>query len=221
MKPRAIDEHDKQQKRAAILAAARSAFLSDGGRSLPSVARIAATAGLAKGTVYLYFDTKEEIFLALLDSSFAELFDHLAASISSRPPGSDLATVFIRSYIDFLQQHPVFLPLACQANTVLEQNLSLEPAVAFKRQLVARLVQAGDQLQAAHPGLTAERAAALLFRCYAQTIGLHQMLAWPPHLLRQLAHDPHFSGIRPDFASELHTALLALWQGGLAQGGKE
>ena len=66
MRQRAIAEDEKLAKRRSILDAALALYLENS-RELPSVSRIAEASGLAKGTVYLYFRTKEEIFLALLD----------------------------------------------------------------------------------------------------------------------------------------------------------
>jgi AcrR family transcriptional regulator len=58
-------EQNKEQKRAAILAAARRVFLSQGyiGASMD---HIAAEAGVTKQTVYRYFPSKEALFLAML-----------------------------------------------------------------------------------------------------------------------------------------------------------
>ena len=58
-------EAEKQQKRAQILDAARALFTEFGYRSV-SVAEIAQRAQVAKGTVYLYFRDKEEMFLTLV-----------------------------------------------------------------------------------------------------------------------------------------------------------
>ena len=53
---------DKVARRTAILKAASKLFTAGTG-SLPTAAEIASAAGLAKGTVYLYFRSKEEITL--------------------------------------------------------------------------------------------------------------------------------------------------------------
>ena len=62
---RAYGKEDKQERRDEILAAARHLFTAGGG-DLPSVADIAKRAGIAKGTLYLYYSTREEIFASLL-----------------------------------------------------------------------------------------------------------------------------------------------------------
>ena len=79
MKQRALSLDDKATRRTDILSAARRLFLEDS-RQLPSAARIAQAAGLAKGTVYLYFRTKEEIFISLLEEDFTGLLQTVHAS---------------------------------------------------------------------------------------------------------------------------------------------
>ena len=58
IKQRAIAEEDKEARRHALLDAAESLFLRHPDR-VASVAEVAEAAGLAKGTVYLYFPSKE------------------------------------------------------------------------------------------------------------------------------------------------------------------
>lgn len=65
MAERALAREDKQARRAVILSAARTLF-NEGDGNLPTASQVAAASGLAKGTVYLYFQTKEEIFANLL-----------------------------------------------------------------------------------------------------------------------------------------------------------
>ena len=89
---RAVQAEDKAARRAAILAAAEQ-LIGRNPESFASVAEVAEAAGLAKGTVYLYFRTKEEIVLAVhaqhSEGLFARLDATLAAELNrDHPPGS-------------------------------------------------------------------------------------------------------------------------------------
>ena len=59
----------RRSKSELILNAARKEFLAHGFRRT-SIEEIARTAGIAKGTVYLYFDSKEAVFHAVLEAFF-------------------------------------------------------------------------------------------------------------------------------------------------------
>lgn len=65
-------ETEKLQKRSNILDAARELFTDFGYHSV-SVAQIAQRANVAKGTVYLYFHDKEEMFFCLVEEFEAEM----------------------------------------------------------------------------------------------------------------------------------------------------
>ncbi|WP_297924663.1 TetR/AcrR family transcriptional regulator [uncultured Agitococcus sp.] len=79
----AMTDADKLLRRADFINAAHQLFREQ--KILPSVADIAKSAGLAKGTVYLYFKTKEEIFIALLEDDFAKLLQKLSIIIQQLP----------------------------------------------------------------------------------------------------------------------------------------
>lgn len=70
-------EEKKQQKREAITAAGLKLFLEQG-YERASIEQIAAEAGIARGTFYLYFPTKLELFEALADNWFEPLLTLLA-----------------------------------------------------------------------------------------------------------------------------------------------
>ena len=63
-------------RRAAVLEAARTRF-ADEGYHATSIDDIIETAGIARGTFYLYFESKRAIFDELLD----ELFTTLASTV--------------------------------------------------------------------------------------------------------------------------------------------
>ena len=211
MKQRATDDTEKAARRSAILEAARTLYLEDS-RQLPSAARIAQQVGLAKGTLYLYFRTKEEIFLALLAEEFSALLQlvHEVFNTAQAPDPEQ----FLSRFVAHLDQHPELLRLDAMAYSVLEQNMGEAQLRAFKLALTHDLVSAGallDQVMQLPTG----RGATLLMRTYALTRGLWQSLDYPPALRAVLA-DPVFAPIRPDFRSELTQALAEYWRGALA-----
>lgn len=72
-------------RRADILAAARATFL-ERGFIQTRIADIAARAGIAPGTVYLYFASKEAIVLALADEFYAHLGHAVLPVIAESAP---------------------------------------------------------------------------------------------------------------------------------------
>ena len=113
IKQRAMLEEDKQLRRRAILSAATALLLQHPDR-LASVQDVALQSGLAKGTMYLYFRTKEEIYLAVHEQQTHQFFDTLEALLArerSRPSLKRLT----RNVVEAIRQHPSFLPLAIAA----------------------------------------------------------------------------------------------------------
>ncbi len=208
MTQRAFSADDKAARRSAILQVARALFVQDG-RQLPSAAAIASAAGLAKGTVYLYFRTKEEIFVSLLAEDFAGLLHEVDDALTARPQISHL----IARIAAYIAAHPELLRLDAMAYSVLEQNLSEQQLRAFKLDLTHALVAVGARLDSTL-GLPAGRGVSLLLRTYALIRGLWQSLDYPP-AMRAILADPVFAPIRPDFHSELVQALGEYWRGAL------
>jgi AcrR family transcriptional regulator len=95
-------KEDKEARRDDILGAALALFLKDT-RRLPPVAAIAAEAGLAKGTVYIYFETKEQIFASLLYREWDALLAEVALSFAEGSgPSEVLVARFIARFSEFL-----------------------------------------------------------------------------------------------------------------------
>ena len=60
---------------------------------------IAAEAGVGKGTLYIYFDSKEDLYFSLVYEGFAELVDRLRAELAE--PGVP-ASQYLRRIVDAL-----------------------------------------------------------------------------------------------------------------------
>lgn len=209
----AMTEEERQLRRTELLSAAHRLY--QGRKVLPTVADIAREAGLAKGTVYLYFRTKEEIFIALLEDDFNQLMDTLPALLAELPAeASAAARHFAGPYIHAIRNLPDLLPLAAISNGVLEQNLPFEAMTRFKLGLAQALEAGGRLLENRCPQLATGAGATLLMRTYALTLGLWQSLEYPTAFLEQLSQEA-FRVLKRDFFTELEGAVRHLWEGGL------
>src|SRR5688572_16194981 len=78
-------EREKRERRAAILAAAERVIIARGFAE-SAIDVIAKEAGLAAGTVYLYFPNKEALFQDLLCSKVRLLNDAVAVQMKAERP---------------------------------------------------------------------------------------------------------------------------------------
>lgn len=202
---------DKKARQETILAAALSLFLEDTRRS-PSVAAIARKAGLAKGTVYLYFDGKEQVFASLLVREWrafiGQVKDHFADA-----PGTPQQTVasFIAGYAGHITHNPSLMRLDSMGYAVLEPNLPEDKLLAFKMELAAVLEEAGQVVDRSL-SLPAGKGVELLVASFAMTRGLWQIADLPESILISPEYARHpFS--RLDFGPDLVRALVDYWHG--------
>ncbi|MBI3768305.1 MAG: TetR/AcrR family transcriptional regulator [Deltaproteobacteria bacterium] len=87
------------KKRAQILRAATDVFSTREFHAVP-VDDVAAAAGVGKGTLYLYFPTKEQLFYATILEALDVLRAELRAAISGRH-GEDALHAFVGCMLDF------------------------------------------------------------------------------------------------------------------------
>jgi AcrR family transcriptional regulator len=208
-KQRARSASDKELRRSTILDAARARL-----RRVPSaeltVADVARAAGLAKGSVFRYFPTKEALVLAVFELELSELFGTLAARLAAEETLD--ATTFVRTLVDELREHPVYLHLATVVHGVLEHNISVGECVRFKQHLLAYLSAAGVLIERSLRFLRAGEGVRLLLRIHALVIGLWQLTDHPPVVAEAIARGG-LDVFRIDFADELEDVLVALLRG--------
>ncbi len=209
---RAYGGEDKQARRVAILSAAATLF-GDGRGELPTAHAIAQACGLAKGTVYLYFRSKEAIFSALLLDGWGEVVGLVedAFAPSTSPRGADPAAVFLAAYVVHLDRHRELLRLDA-LRPALERGLDLASLAEFKRTFVKRLVAGGAMIDR-QLSLGHGKGVKLLTRTHALTCGLWQWLGVGPTDAATKA-DPA-DALHPDFINELTEALAEYWRGAL------
>jgi len=79
---RAVSDEDKSLRRDEILAAAKEVFARKGFHAT-TIAEIAKQAGLAYGSIYWYFDSKDELFHALMEVEEGALRAHVTAALGA------------------------------------------------------------------------------------------------------------------------------------------
>ncbi|UEP36931.1 TetR/AcrR family transcriptional regulator [Burkholderia ambifaria] len=92
-RPRSPDKHD------AILAAAARALAEDGASA--TTARIARLAGVAEGTVFTYFETKDALLNALYLSLKADLRDAMITGFPEHAPAEQAMRHVWNSYVSW------------------------------------------------------------------------------------------------------------------------
>lgn len=101
------EQRETRDRRMQILEAAVTLF-AERGYQRATVKEIAARAGIAPGTIYLYFRNKRELLLALAETLFRRAAENLLASGSERDVESHLALV-LRDRLRFVRENQELL----------------------------------------------------------------------------------------------------------------
>lgn len=91
---------EKEQRKIAILKASQQLFFKKGYQSV-SVESIARKAQISKGTVYLYFNSKEEIYAQILLNDIKEFSEKVSDIIDKDESAADMLRKFSDVYVDF------------------------------------------------------------------------------------------------------------------------
>lgn len=192
-----------------VLDAAVSLWLQHPER-IPSVAEVAAKAGIAKGTVYLYFKSKEDLLLAAHARHVQAFFSALIKRASQQKQMS--FDDMMRLTRDHIVSVAAFLPLATLVAGLRNKGVTPEVAEAFDQHVAEQLTAAGTLLCRHFPLPDATSGVRLLMRSFALILGLWQLIGGD----QPICTSPAVSAmLLPDYLSELDAALRALWQGAL------
>ena len=103
---------EKAQRRREILDAARKEFFEHG-FSRPTMDDVAARAEVSKGTIYLYFASKEEILAHLLLEGLDLLLSHMEAALAATPSATAESALraLANAYLDFFQSYSSYFRL--------------------------------------------------------------------------------------------------------------
>lgn len=215
MSSRALKPEDKQRKRETILDAAFRLWHAHPD-NITSMDELARASGVAKGTLYLYFKSKEEVLLAMHERDMQQFFERLLA----RAQQNDAMQLEEMGHIllDAIRNTPTFLPLSNLCTGLLERQLPADTALAFRERISQQLEIVVNALQTHFPHMTCLK----MMQGHALILGLWQLMRQDRHPkdLPSISHsrlpcDPPLD--EEHFLRILHNALCTLFSGLLAQ----
>jgi TetR/AcrR family transcriptional regulator len=206
-KIRSTSTEEKAKKKEHIKACALTLYQKSG--ELCSVDKIVKKSGVAKGTFYLYFKTKEEVFLDILSDMYAVYLEDVFKGI-------DLNKVTLESLADSLVKPLVgnsdFLRLASIGPGILEKNVSEEKIIEFKLMLMQAMQKMGEVFLQLSPRLKPEKVSEMIVVSFSLIIGIFQQSDISGEL-KKLSEKPEIKDLFIDFEKITSRSLVALWKG--------
>lgn len=218
-KQRARTAKEKDRRRDSIVQAALGLLLAEPG-ALPTMSAIAKRAGVSKGTTYIYFDTKESIYLALLEGELHGWLGQIENQLQAQS-GDPLDTL-VDTLMSFTQVQPNLWTLASLSHAVIELNIDSKELLSYKTKLAQRFKSAAKAIRL-HIQLDEQKSAEverMLLQSYAFLLGQWQVCN-PPKSIETLLRGPAFKILQPDFEQTARQALAQQWHQFVAESKKQ
>ncbi|MGG1444552.1 TetR/AcrR family transcriptional regulator [Brevibacillus laterosporus] len=87
---------------------AATVVIAENGFQQAHVSKIAKRAGVADGTVYLYFKNKEDILLSLFEDKITEFLEEMSPDIDRATKATDKLRVFVEGHFSRFSNNPHF-----------------------------------------------------------------------------------------------------------------
>lgn len=202
-------EEIAQRREEIVLAAA--ALLDRQPLESISLNAIARDAGIAKSAVYRYFESREAIFLKILETDWRHWLDVLDERLAPLSGTNDAAAV-AAALTTTTVEHPRMCWLVSALASVLEHNLSEDVILAFKQESLQLGLRLVSSLQGALPAIDATRLVQFLHPAFGLIAGLWP-LSHPSASVRKVMARPEFAPFQPNFEEQFQRTLCMTLQG--------
>lgn len=98
-------EREKEQRRNAIIDGAEKVFFAKG-LANATMDEVAEAVELSKGTIYLYFKNKEDLYLAVIRRGLTILRDSFVEASNAHGKGIEKTEAIGRAFFEFYKTHP-------------------------------------------------------------------------------------------------------------------
>jgi AcrR family transcriptional regulator len=175
-----LNESTRSARRSQIIAAAVDCF-ARAGYHATTMADVAAEAGVSKGTPYLYFASKEDLFIALHDEWGCRLSERIDATVAALPDADRRSPRrTLRAVASAIGAHVIDQPATCrvlmEARSLATYNPTIAAAVLTGddrnhtglEDLIRAGVAAGEWPRGTNPALAARLFLATVYGLMAQ-----------------------------------------------------
>ncbi|MBI4854677.1 MAG: TetR family transcriptional regulator [Acidobacteria bacterium] len=206
-KKRAISDDLKDIRRESILNAVDFLLTKHSMQEI-SMENVAETIKLAKGTLYLYFKTKEELFLSLLERAYLSWFEEIEIWVSAQEK-VDIAN-FAEFIAESFSKKSTLLLLAPYSESILEKNILLERIIEYKRTMNLRLIALSLKISEKMPSVDVEKITLSFMFVHAAIVGLY-FKAFPSKIMLEALKQPDLSKLKLDFKPSLQIMLEGIF----------
>lgn len=208
---RARDDSEKEERRLQILDGARRLFDEQTFSDI-SVSAVAREVGVAKGTLYIYFESKEALFLDLLLREMSEWFEAVAAVVPRPATPAQVAEVITAELV----KRPRLPRLAGIQHSVLEHNIAQPLVLYFKSEQRRFMAEGAERLSAVVEGLEPPAAEQFFIRLHATVVGVALMSNPSETVQDVLRSQPDLDLLDIDFARMLRPLVALLIEDAIA-----
>ena len=202
---RARSETAKLEREELILSATE-VLLRQSGYDSMTMQSVATATGLAKGTLYLYFTSRESLVIAV----HGRLFDRWIDRFAALQPELNGFEEFCHDFAMHCANDPLFLQLIGFANALLEPQLDREAYIKSKRGMSRRVKRLAG-LVCQRFSIAPAAAQKLIWGFLTIAGGAAQMTVRPPFTKTELPNDViAFTGLA-NFESVFVNAATPLW----------
>jgi AcrR family transcriptional regulator len=133
-------EREKEQRRNAIIDAAEKVFFSRGLENA-TMDEVAEVAEFSKGTLYLYFKNKNDLFHAIIARALEILFDLFKEAVEKGKTGIEKVRAIGRAYYEFYKKEPDYF------SAMLHQEIhEVDPETIDETPSIARCNEMGNKI---------------------------------------------------------------------------
>lgn len=202
LKKRAISDLEKKERFQHIINTTETLFI-DGNFNEITMAKIASEAGVAKGTLFNYFQTKEDIFLSLTEQKMTQWSNRLANKMETIVKGKK--NIQIEGFIDIVINSiddKVLIKLFAILDDTLEQNIDFKRAVRHKTFLKEQMIYLGKLIENVIPMLQEGDGIIILNQLFICFIGAYKV-SNPSNVVKQAIQEPGLEMFDREFIKTL------------------
>lgn len=181
-------EREREKRRSDIIDAAERVFFFQGVGSA-TMDDVAEAAELSKGTLYLYFESKEDLYFAIIGRGIRILQAAFEAAVAAAATGLEKVQAVGRAYFDFCREYPDYFNamLYFESSVSADGDISEHARACIQQSdetfgICARAVRAGVEDGTIRDDVDPETIALTL---YGLSTGLLQIIAVKDRLIRE------------------------------------